>query len=335
MEKSCLIVFLLLGTAKAGLYSTNEEKELLKQAGCTVDDTLLETGACIPYNYRPQAIPDKGSTKIFTTILKENIREVDNKREFIIADLKLKLQWIDARIKTNFSDEDKKNGGIGLNLQYQILTLWRPLLYFHNITDWKSHENSYNILGLSLDSNHSLDTNDTVVEYTLETKAMIYCEFDFKDYPKDVQSCSLRFGSKSSGLDLELLDPSESLHKDKEYEAADFAVSIGFFEGYLDEETSNKVVGYDVKMRRKLQPFVMMYYLPCMAILVVSVISFAVPLHATPGRIALLVTLFLTLTNLFIHEMVGICSQLTNRIYCKFTQTIPDFFMTSILFVTV
>ena len=151
MEKSCLIIFLLVGTAQAGLYSTNEEKELLKQAGCTVDDTLLETGACISYTYRPQAIPDKGNTKIFITILKENIREVDNKREFIIADLKLKLQWIDARIKTKFSEDDKKNGGIGLSLQYQINTLWRPLLYFHNITDWKSHENSYNILGLSLD----------------------------------------------------------------------------------------------------------------------------------------------------------------------------------------
>ena len=312
MEKICFYVLLLFGSANALWDSTNEEKELLRQAGCTANDRLLEAGACIPYNYRPQAIPDKGNTKVYTTILKENIREVDNKREFMIADLKLKLQWVDERIKTNFSEDDKRNGGIGLSLQYQINTLWRPLLYFHNITDWKSHENSYNILGLSLDSNHSLETNETVVEYTLETKAMVYCVFDFKDYPKDAQSCSLRFGSKSSGLDLELFDPLKSSHEDKEYEAADFAVSIVFFEGYLTEEASNKVVGYDVKMRRKLQPFVMMYYLPCMAILVVSVISFAVPLHATPGRIALLVTLFLTLTNLFIHEMVGIGAQFGN-----------------------
>ena len=292
----------LIVPARAGLYSTDAEKELLRQAGCTDADELLEKGACIPYHYRPDVIPDKGTTIIMTTILEENIREVDNKRKFIAVDLKLKLQWIDERIKTNFSEEDKKNGGIGLDLIYQINKIWKPLMYFHNITDWNSHQDSYNILGLSLDAAHAIDTNKTVVEYIFETKATIYCGFEFDTYPMDIQTCSLRFGSKSSSLDLELFDPSNSAHKSKEYEAADFGISIEFFEGQVG---TNKGVGYDVVMQRKLQPFFMMYYLPCMAILVVSVISFAVPLKATPGRVGLLVTLFLTLTNLFIHEMVS------------------------------
>ena len=42
-----------------------------------------------------------------------------------------------------------------------------------------------------------------------------------------------------------------------------------------------------------------------MAIVVVSFISFLVPLTAIPGRIALVVTQFLTLTNMFIHQMVS------------------------------
>ena len=177
-------------------------------------------------------------------------------------------------------------------------------MYFHNITDWKSHQDSYNFLGLTLDSNHSLDTNETVVEYKLETKAMIYCSFDFATYPMDVQSCRLRFESKSSGLDLVLFDPSNTHHMQKEYEASNFDIRIDFFNGYLSGSSNNKVVGYDVKMKRKLEPFFMMYYLPCIAIVGVSVISFAVSLNHTPGRIALLVTLFLTLTNLFIYQMV-------------------------------
>ena len=300
------IILLLIGSVRAGLYSTNEEKELLRQAGCTEYDELLEAGACIPYHYRPQAIPDKGTTKIYTTIIQENVREVDNKREVMIVDLKLQMQWIDSRIKTNFSEEDKKNGGIGLDLLYQISKIWKPLMYFHNITDWKSHEDSYNILGLTLDANHSLDTNETVVEYTLETKAMVYCDFDFVKYPHDIQTCSIKFESKSSGLDLELFDPSNTYHKEKEYEASEFHIKVNFMDGYLGTAThSNKAVGYDVKMKRMLQPYFMMYYLPCKAILLVSVISFAVPLHAIPGRVGLLVTLFLTLTNLFIYEMVN------------------------------
>lgn len=305
-KTAACIILLIADSVKAGVYSkTNEEKELLKHAGCTEYDQLLETGACIPYHYRPQAVPDKGNTKIFTTIMQENIREVDNKREIITVDLKLKMQWVDGRIKTNFSEEDKKNGGIGLDLLYQIHKIWKPLMYFHNLTDWKSHEDSYNFLGLTLDANHSLNTNETVVEYTLGTKATIYCNFDFITYPMDEQSCLLRFGSKELGLDLVLFDPSNTYHVKKEYEVADFDISINYFNGYLEGPNSNRIVGYDVKMRRKLEPFFMMYYLPCMAILLVSTISFAVPLAATPGRIALLVTLFLTLTNLFIYEMVN------------------------------
>ena len=301
-----ILVFLLIGSASAGIYSTNEEKELLRQAGCTELDELLEVGACIPYDYRPQAIPSKGSTKIYTTIIQENVRVVDSKKKVMILDLKLQMQWIDSRIKTNFSDEDKAHGGIGLDLLYQINKIWKPLMYFHNITDWKSHEDSYNILGLTLDANHSLGTNETVVEYTLETKAMVYCDFDFEAYPMDFQTCTLRFESKSSGLDLELFDPLENYHKEKDYEASEFHINVKFSEGYLNGKAGcNKAVGYDVTMERKLQPYFMMYYLPCMAILLVSVISFAVPLNAIPGRVGLLVTLFLTLTNLFIYEMVN------------------------------
>jgi hypothetical protein len=295
-----VFIFFLIVAVKGATY-----KELLEHAGCTEYDILLDEGACIPKLYLPQAIPEKGHTTIYTTITQENVREVDNKRELMIVDLKLKMQWLDERIKTKFSEGDKQNGGIGLDLLYQIGLLWKPLMYFHNITDWKAHEDSYNILKLSLDANHSIPTNETVVEYILETKAMIYCNFDFQDYPMDLQTCSLRFESKSSGVDLKLLNSSNSYHAQKQYDASGFGITIDFFEGKLGGEAANTIVGYDVKMRRKLQPYFMMYYLPCNAILVVSVVSFAIPLKASPGRVGLLVTLFLTLTNLFIHEMVN------------------------------
>ena len=56
------------------------------------------------------------------------------------------------------------------------------------------------------------------------------------------------------------------------------------------------------------QPFLYMYYLPCMAIVLVSQISFIIPLSSIPGRVALVVTQFLTLTNIFIHQTVGYMS---------------------------
>ena len=73
----------------------------------------------------------------------------------------------------------------------------------------------------------------------------------------------------------------------------------------LDKDAKNDTkFGFTIRMSRRLQPFVMECYLPCIAIVVVSHISFIVPLDALPGRIALLVTLFLTLANICIHQQV-------------------------------
>ena len=71
--------------------------------------------------------------------------------------------------------------------------------------------------------------------------------------------------------------------------------------GYFD---NLKEVGFNITMKRIQQPYLLKYYLPCIAIVTVTQISFYIPPDAIPGRIALLVTQFLTLTNLFISEQV-------------------------------
>ena len=74
---------------------------------------------------------------------------------------------------------------------------------------------------------------------------------------------------------------------------------------YEIKDGSN-TIGIKITMNHAITPFFVKYYLPCIAIVLVSMIGFAIPLNAIPGRVALLVTQFLTLTNLFIYEMVRI-----------------------------
>ena len=45
--------------------------------------------------------------------------------------------------------------------------------------------------------------------------------------------------------------------------------------------------------------------MPCIAIVIATSFSFIIPLSAIPGRVALIVTQFLTLTNIFINQMVS------------------------------
>ena len=70
------------------------------------------------------------------------------------------------------------------------------------------------------------------------------------------------------------------------------------------EQKDDGKFGFKIKLERIIQPYLLQYYIPCATIVLVSMISFLIPLTAIPGRVALVVTLFLTLTNIFTAEMV-------------------------------
>ena len=104
------------------------------------------------------------------------------------------------------------------------------------------------------------------------------------------------------------LSPQEDVDELK-YETGGFKISIfhvGKHSNDKDGKTnSSRELGFDMKIERIIQPYLYQYYLPCMAIVTVAQISFMIPLSAIPGRVALVVTHFLTLTNIFIHQMVS------------------------------
>ena len=94
----------------------------------------------------------------------------------------------------------------------------------------------------------------------------------------------------------------------KEYDADGFKIkSNGFSPVWLYYETfalSVPQFGVEVQLKRPISKYVLQYYLPAITIAMASSVSFIIPLSAIPGRVALVVTLFLTLTNIFIHQMV-------------------------------
>ena len=59
-----------------------------------------------------------------------------------------------------------------------------------------------------------------------------------------------------------------------------------------------------IKLGRCILPFIIKYYLPCIAIITVSLINFLISVSSIPARVALLVTQFLTLTNILIAQQV-------------------------------
>jgi len=63
-------------------------------------------------------------------------------------------------------------------------------------------------------------------------------------------------------------------------------------------------VGFDIELKRQYTKYIYQLYVPCITIVIAASFSYIFPISAIPGRVALVVTQFLTLTNIFINQMV-------------------------------
>ena len=123
----------------------------------------------------------------------------------------------------------------------------------------------------------------------------IECRFNYRKYPIDSQKCGLRFASDSLKRLIPVLDDplgicSQSNHL---YEVNGFHVSSACSDA-----------GVDFFLKRDIIADLFQHYLPSAIIVLVSQTSFVIPLSALPGRISLVVTLFLALINILISEQV-------------------------------
>ena len=89
------------------------------------------------------------------------------------------------------------------------------------------------------------------------------------------------------------------------------------------------VAGFELTLRRKVSHYIITYYLPSGMFVIVSWISFLVPPEIVPGRMTLLVTVFLVLVNIFntITTNIPKAEGLTGNIMKGGKKTfIPNFF---------
>ena len=307
--------------------SSAYDGQALIEAGCKIDTCrkmcdkprwhgtgkLLQKGACIENTYSKTAVPEKGITKAYCTIVTQRIRNIDSRNEELTIDISLKRRWVDPGIMANFSDEDLDGGGIPLE-QEQLKMIWKPDVYYYNLSEYKTLIDSIQVKSFFLmpfdktvlanvkGEDRQNDSNQTVVELTEEAKVKVYCNFHLHTYPMDTQNCRFRFGSRSAGTKFVLLEDSKMQHNRVKYKTEDFNIKVDFINNA--DLNGISLVGFDIEMDRILKPYIMEYYLPCVASILVSHIGFVIPLKSISGRAALLVTQFLSLINLFIAGMV-------------------------------
>ena len=274
----------------------------------------LANSICLPKGYTPGEIPTI-PTVILTTFEINNIREINDKKMTVTFEFYQELTWIDDRILANLSQDVLKLGGMPLTSN-QLKHIWTPGLWIQSLFDFELRSVFEPSIGLYIhkrkkceieecnDNTQEMDEDDlkTAVTFNFEARATVFCNFNYFQYPLDTQHCNFVMSSAYPFPNIVLF----------RLENAQFGTTFNSSntDDFLLDITFNKIINgfsgisFDLKLERRLLPYIMRYYLPCVAMVIVSFISFLISLESIPARVALLVTLFLTVTNILIAQQV-------------------------------
>ena len=268
---------------------------------------------CIRKDYQNNEPPMKRSlTPLLVLDHETKLSDINEKGKALELDIKMTLICEDARIKSEFDDYMDFHR-LPPILKHGTSLIWVPSTQIGNLKFLQFLDDpikfSWVLLFPSNPEMVMFSLNTTLIQAFIEWHVTVSCDFDFSNYPFDDQSCGFRmmlYDSKITYYEMPFgakLQLSKNATQTHGFDVTKIMVPT-------TQETMPGTVleygkfGYDLKIKRIIRPFIYQYFLPCGSIVVAACLSFIVPISATPGRIALVVTQFLTLTNLFINQKV-------------------------------
>ena len=177
-----------------------------------------------------------------------------------------------------------------------------------------------------------------MIDYYVTATVTVSCEMNFEMFPMDKQTCYLYV--QSSNYDIDKMKFSSSFTYDRTSNrlqnfdisirdipevsqaihllatTVDFLTKRAFLlqADHLYTEDQNVTycqVGIEIHMKRFATPYILSFYAPLCAMVFVSWISFIVPPDAIPGRVGILVTVFLVLSTFFGNIQVTSSGKIT------------------------
>ena len=286
-------------------------------SGWLAKGTLLADGLCVGEEYSNYVVPLKGDTIVFSTIAEPKIREISLSDGKMSVDFQLTIRWLDPNIKNKFSLQDDKAGFVALS-KASLDRIWTPDLYILDSVSFKPPDEWASLKSASVLTKHipgmaKERENEVAFELRYDIKSIVYCRFYPAAYPMDRQMCNMTLGSSSFEDIFVLYGLDETSHTPVILESSNLEIELRYFDNKIRD--GKNTIGLNLKMRRIISPYLLKYYIPCIGIVFLTCLSFAIPVTADTGRGGFLVTLFLTLISLFISQMVSERAILFNLFY--------------------
>ena len=314
--------------------NSNDIQKMVEEAGCPYieNSQLLMEYVCLMPNYRPYESPEDqdGKTWVDLDLIKApHVLEIGEKENKITVQLVHLMEWEDPRIRINLS------GMPDMQFSYSYAKIpradmnriWLPFqdITTTNLQKWESVDDPWLLHSVGINKCPRMrecqsTQNATSLFAFKRWRATLFCTFDFSLFPLDTQTCEFRQRFDATSDDFQILtyprytsgyrNNDTKTTGEWQYKSSGFEIIITpvgtIIDAHKDAKNTLQRFGFDMTLRRIIQPYLFQYYFPCIAIVLISQIGFMIPLSAIPGRVALVTTQFLTLTNIFISQTVNI-----------------------------
>merc|ERR1719225_2460390 len=243
----------------------------------------------------------------------EEISNINDKAQSMVISMYFAVAWEEPRMVINESAVEWRDARTGptdeVNESPETLRyIWYPELEIYGLETFGRQSVLKEMSGVRIMKNKTIN-------YELGVRITISCRMNFDDYPLDAHTCQFQVGSyydtektvKCSSRYIYDESRQRSLQHFIEFEELpEKDKSIGLPSG------TYAACGFQVRLVRKTMQYLVQVYLPSCMFVVVSWVSFLIKPEVVPGRMALLVTLFLVLINIFnsVRERAPISSRL-------------------------
>ena len=232
-----------------------------------------------------------------------DIHEVDDQTQTVTLEMLFKIKWYEPRIvinvtSTEWKEHTMKVDGedyVGIPIS-QMQEFWIPDIEVYRLKKYTTQ----NVLRPTA----SFRTNgNKLLRYVARVEMVLSCQMDFGKYPFDVHVCTSQQGSfyNTQGI----VDCNSSFSKnDTKQRTLQYEVKVlDLPKEYHTTEVYGSLwatCGFQMVFTRKKIPIFFQVYLTSTLLVFVAWVSFLINPTAVPGRMGLLVTVFLVLINIFI-----------------------------------
>ena len=229
--------------------------------------------------------------------------QVNDKEFSVTLTMYFNVRWAEPRLIPNNTVEEES--WTPIDLQF-LPKMWVPNIFIYDLRSFSTLNVLKKLAGVWIVRTPINGTNvQQDVYYSQATAVTFLCPMRFDLYPLDAHVCRFRIGS--TNLNMERMMFSEttiSFDEEARNTILDYSINLQKLQEKdrvlpYGDLGNFSITGVEIIFTRHKLKYLYVYYLPSGLFVVVSWASFLIPPEVVPGRMAMLITLFLVLINIF------------------------------------